>query len=209
VTDRNRWSDSPLDRRALLLEKIARAARAEVDWIQIREKDLSGQQLAALACEALAVAPPPCRILINDRLDVACAVHAAGVHLTEQSISVAEARKFVSERGVPCFLIGVSTHALASARAAADAGADYVLFGPVFPTPSKAGYGPPQGIKRLAELCQSVSVPVLAIGGITPENAGACAAAGAAGIAGMRIFQEPTDLTTLVKQLRRVSVSGG
>jgi thiamine-phosphate pyrophosphorylase len=197
-------SSAPVDRCRLLLEKIEMAARAGVDWIHIREKDLSGGDLASLARKALEVAPLPCRILINDRLDVACAVDAAGVHLTEQSIPVAEARKLVGKRGLQSFLVGASTHSLPSAEAAADSGADYLVFGPVFATPSKAHYGPPQGIERLAEVCHRVSIPVLAIGGVTPENARACAAAGAAGIAAIRIFQEAGDLPTIVQQLRRV-----
>ena len=176
-----------------------------MDWIQIREKHLTGRELADLVQEALRVAPAPCRILVNDRLDVACAVRAAGVHLTEQSISVADARKFVRERELPSsFLVGASTHSLDSARAAADSGADYVIFGPVFATPSKAGYGAPQGIERLAAVCRSVSVPVLAIGGITPENAGECRAAGAAGIAAIRLFQDAADLPAVVRRLRSV-----
>jgi thiamine-phosphate pyrophosphorylase len=197
-------SRSPADRSRLLLRKIELAARAGVQWIQIREKDLSGSELASLARQALLLAPPPCRILINDRLDVAWAVEAAGVHLTEESVPVAEARKFLRTRGLPSFLVGASTHSLPSARAAADSGADYLVFGPVFATPSKVRYGTPQGIERLAELCHSVSVPVLAIGGVTPENAAACAAAGAAGVAAIRMFQHTKDLATIVRQLRQV-----
>jgi thiamine-phosphate pyrophosphorylase len=184
---------------------VKAAAALGVDWIQIREKHLSGRELAELTSEALRVAPAPCRVLINDRLDVACAVGAAGVHLTEQSISVADARKFVRERGLPAsFLVGASTHSLDSARAAADSGANYIIFGPVFSTPSKAAYGPPQGIERLAAICRSASIPVLAIGGITSENVGECIAAGVAGIAAIRIFQDASDLPAVVHQLRQL-----
>jgi thiamine-phosphate pyrophosphorylase len=205
VTDKSALSASPVGSRTFLLEKVKAAAAAGVDWIQIREKQLSGRELAELANEALRVAPAPCRVLINDRLDVACAVGAAGVHLTEQSISVADARKFVRERGLPAsFLVGASTHSLDSARAAADSGANYITFGPVFSTPSKAAYGPPQGIERLATICRSASIPVLAIGGITPENAGECIAAGVAGIAAIRIFQDASDLPAVVHQLRQL-----
>ena len=198
-------SASPIESRALLLEKLKAAAAAGVDWIQIREKHLTGRELADLVQEALRVAPIPCRILVNDRLDVACAVGAAGVHLAEQSISVADSRKLVREREKPSsFLVGASTHSLDSARAAADSGADYIIFGPVFATPSKAGYGAPQGIERLAAICHSVSIPVLAIGGITPENAGECRAAAAAGIAAIRLFQDAADLPAVVRRLRSV-----
>ena len=204
MTDKSALSASAVESRTLVLEKVKAASAAGVDWIQIREKHLSGRALAELANEALRVAPAPCRVLINDRLDVACAVGAAGVHLTEQSISVADARKFVRERGLPAsFLVGASTHSLDSARAAADSGANYLIFGPVFSTPSKAAYGPPQGIERLATICRSASIPVLAIGGITPENAGECIAAGVAGIAAIRIFQDASDLPAVVHQLRQ------
>lgn len=205
VTDRGALSASPVESRTLLLQKVKAAAGAGVDWIQIREKHLSGRELSDLVQEAIRVAPAPCRVVVNDRLDVACAVRAAGVHLTEQSISVADAKRFARERALPAsFLVGASTHSLDSARAAADSGADYIIFGPVFATPSKAGYGTPQGIERLAAVCRSVAIPVLAIGGITPENAGECAAAGAAGIAAIRLFQDAADLPASVRQLRQV-----
>jgi thiamine-phosphate pyrophosphorylase len=184
---------------------VKAAAEAGVDWIQIREKHLPGRDLSDFVLEAMRVAPAPCRVVVNDRLDVACAVRAAGVHLTEQSISVADAKQFARERALPAsFLVGAATHSLDSARAAAASGADFVIFGPVFATPSKAGYGAPQGIERLASVCRSVSIPVLAIGGITLENAGECAAAGAAGIAAIRLFQNAPDLPAIVRQLRQV-----
>jgi thiamine-phosphate pyrophosphorylase len=203
VTDKGALSASSVESHKFLLEKVKAAADAGVDWIQIREKHLSARELARLVQQALRVAPAPCRVLVNDRLDVACAVRAAGVHLTEQSISVADAKKFVRERR-RSFLVGASTHSLESARAAADSGADYLIFGPVFATPSKAGYGAPQGIERLAAVCRSISIPVLAIGGIRPENAPACAAAGAAGIAAIRLFQDAADLPAIVRQLRQI-----
>ncbi len=204
MTDRNALPIASVDACKLLLGKIKAAASADVDWIQIREKDLSSRELASLAQEALRIAPSPCRILINDRLDVACAVGAAGVHLTEQSIPVADAKKLGRERGLPpSFLIGASTHSLSAAQAAADSGAGYLFFGPVFSTPSKASFGPPQGIERLAKVCRSVPIPVLAIGGITLENAGDCAAAGAAGVAAIRLFQNARDLTKIAKALRQ------
>jgi thiamine-phosphate pyrophosphorylase len=204
VTDQVALSASPPESRTLLLEKVKAAANAGVDWIQIREKQLSGRELSDLVREAVRVAPASCRVVVNDRLDVACAVGATGVHLTEQSISVADARKFVRERGLPAsFLVGASTHSLDSARSAADSGADYLIFGPVFATPSKVGYGAPQGIERLAAVCRSVTIPVLAIGGITPENAGECRGAGAAGLAAIRLYQDAADLPAIVRQLRQ------
>ena len=102
------------------------------------------------------------------------------------------------------FLIGVSCHSLESARAAERGGADYVFFGPVFATPSKAAFGAPQGIERLREVCASIEIPVLAIGGINLENARACLAVGAAGVAAIRLFQDSADSAELAAQLKRI-----
>jgi len=110
-----------------------------------------------------------------------------------------------SRASVKDFLLGVSCHALESAKAAAAGGADYIFFGPVFPTPSKAAFGEPQGVKRLAEVCRSMPVPVLAIGGITLENAAACFTAGAAGIAAIRLFQDAPDPAATVEALRKIA----
>jgi thiamine-phosphate pyrophosphorylase len=103
------------------------------------------------------------------------------------------------------FYIGVSCHSLEAAKSAERGGADYLFFGPVFDTPSKAAYGPPQGLNRLAEVCRSVSIPVLAIGGITLANCAACFSAGASGIAAIRLFQDASDLPDLVQALRKAS----
>lgn len=207
-----------------MLEAIGRAAAAGVDWIQIREKDLPARQLPVLARRSVAAAQtlqfspgsadahsqpgaaaplgPGARILINDRLDVALAAGAAGVHLGEESLPVSEVVRWRRETERPEFLIGASCHSLAAAREAERSGADYVIFGPVFATPSKAAYGPPQGLDRLAEVCRQVRIPVLAIGGITVENAAQCFAADAAGIAAIRLFQESADFGVVVSQLR-------
>ncbi len=176
-------------------------ALAGADLVQIREKDLDGRQLAELARSAIASARTDCRILVNDRLDVARAAGAAGVHLGEKSIPVRDARRFVSDNGPERFLIGASCHSLAAARIAQTEGADYVIFGPVFATPSKVGFGPPQGLRRLEEICRGISIPVVAIGGITAQTANECFARGAAGIAGIRLFQEAENLGRLMKEL--------
>jgi thiamine-phosphate pyrophosphorylase len=186
-----------------LIEKIVQVAAAGADWIQIREKDLDAAQLTALACQTIAKVSPACRMIINDRLDIACAAGAAGVHLGEKSISIADARSFAHTRGISkSFLIGASVHSLQAAQAAEADGADYLIFGPLFATPSKLSFGAPQGLARLEEICRSTAIPVLAIGGITPENAPECYAHGVAGIAGIRIFQEATEPRDLVKRLR-------
>jgi thiamine-phosphate pyrophosphorylase len=93
-------------------------------------------------------------------------------------------------------------HSLEAALAAESGGADYLIFGPVFPTPSKAAFGAPQGLERLKELCRNASIPVLAIGGITIQNAQECYAAGASGVAAIRLFQDATDTLSVVEQLR-------
>jgi len=213
VTDRRSFSGiGAAETREALQKKIEAAAAAGIDWIQIREKDLSGKDCSALTRESLQRAAKssennvvPTRILVNDRLDVALSERAGGVHLGEKSLPVQEAKRLVSSRGGKDFLIGVSCHSLDAAKSAAKNGANYLFFGPVFPTPSKAAFGAPQGLERLAEVCRAVSIPVLAIGGVTPENASSCFAAGASGIAAIRLFQDAEDIATLVQALRKMA----
>ena len=177
-----------------------------MDWIQIREKDFSGRELTNLAEQAVLRVGTGSLVLVNDRLDVAFAAGAAGVHLGENSLPPSEARKLVSRNGAKAnFLVGVSAHSLEGALQAELAGADYVIFGPVYTTPSKASFGEPQGVRRLTEICKRLTIPVLAIGGITLENAGECTGAGAAGIAAIRLFQDVADLAAVVRELRKTS----
>ncbi len=215
VTDRRVFSKShKLDTREALLHKIQEVAAAGVDWIQVREKDLSGKECAALTSAAIERVARrstrkqgTTRILVNDRLDVALSQAAGGVHLGENSLPVEKARKLADSRIRPQdFLIGVSCHSVQAATAAAKGGANYIFFGPVFATPSKAAYGAPQGLARLAEVCRAVSLPVVAIGGITLDNAASCLSAGASGIAAIRLFQEVQDVASLVKTLRTQKV---
>lgn len=180
---------SPLPTRTLH-DSIRRAAAAGATWIQIREKDLDARSLVDLARFAVAeTLAAGVRVFMNDRLDVALAAGAAGVHLGEKSLPLEAVIEWRRSTGRSDFQVGVSCHSLESARAAELGGADYIFFGPVYATPSKAAYGAPQGIERLREVCRSVEIPVLAIGGINLENAGACLDAGAAGIAAIRMFQ--------------------
>jgi thiamine-phosphate pyrophosphorylase len=197
-----------------LVEKIAAIAEAGVDWVQIREKDLVPRHLAALTREAIARIRPygnrGARVIVNDRLDVAIAEGADGVHLGETSLPVADVAGWVKRNAFGAaarkFSIGASCHSLEDANAAVRDGADYIFFGPVFATPSKAKFGEPQGVKKLAVVCGAVDVPVISIGGITLENAGDCIAAGAAGIAAIRLFQDAADpgqVVSTLKHLRR------
>ncbi len=192
------------DRKALpgedLLPIVEHAIAAGIDLIQIRERDLPVRNLLALVEEAVKRAGAgPTRILVNDRLDVAVAAGAAGVHLPARGFPVDEVR-----RSYPELLIGASTHNLEELRRAADGGADFAVFGPVFETPSKKAYGPPVGLDKLAEAVRAVNIPVLALGGVTLENAADCLRAGAAGLDAISLFQQSADLRETINQLRAV-----
>jgi thiamine-phosphate pyrophosphorylase len=206
VTDRRALpAEAGGDAEAALLEQIRSAAAAGVGWIQLREKDLDAQSLFRLAGAAIAASRavnPGAAILINDRLDVAWAVRADGVHLGEASLPVDLVAGSKRLAGQPGFLVGASCHSPAGALRAEREGADYIFFGPVFATPSKASFGPPQGLARLAEVSRAVTIPVLAIGGVTPANASSCLQAGAAGIAAIRLFQQEHDLQPLLAAIR-------
>lgn len=189
----------------MLCDAIQNAIAAGVDWIQIREKDLATRSLVGLGRFAVAeTRGGRTSVFINDRLDVVLAVGAAGVHLGEKSLPVEEVAAWRRSADRMEFRIGVSCHSLESARAAERGGADYIFFGPVFETPSKAAFGRPRGAERLREICAAVKIPVLAIGGVNLENARACITAGAAGIAAIRLFQDAADVAEIAARLKAI-----
>jgi thiamine-phosphate pyrophosphorylase len=172
VTDRTQTAGRPL------VDVIHAALDGGVRAVQLREKDLEGGELYHLASQLRKITEGyRARLLINERLDVALAIGADGVHLGQTSFLVATARRLLG----PDKLIGVSTHSLAEITAAA--GADFTVFGPVYFTPSKAAYGEPQGLARLREAVAQSSVPVFAIGGINVERISHVLTAGAHGVA--------------------------
>lgn len=188
VTDRRR-SDPVAQARA--------AAAAGVDLIQVRERDLDGGPLAALVRAVLAaVRGSSTRVVVNDRLDVALACGADGVHLRADSIPVADARR---ARAVG-FLVGRSVHGPEEA-AAAD-GADYLIAGTVFPTDSKPGAASHLGEDGLRRVVAAARAPVLAIGGISVDTSSVVAKTGAAGIAAIGLFRAPDSLGDLARALR-------
>ena len=219
VTDRRALTKAPQGRAShALLQVIADAAPAGVDWIQIREKDLSTKEYSWLVKEALERIVRPVEsgdrrattIIVNGHLSVALARGAGGVHLGVDHLPVAEISSAVTSHysahsTKPSFLVGSSCHSLQAAVAASSDGADYISFGPVFATPSKASYGQPQGLAKLAEVCRAVSIPVLAIGGVTLENAASCLETGAAGVAAIRLFQDASDIRSVVEKLHSLA----
>lgn len=175
ITDRKQCSPRPLT------EVVRRACRNGIRAVQLREKDLPGKKLLELATELRRITFRwNAKLFINDRADIALATGADGVHCRETSMSPADIKKLSAS-----LLVGSSVHSLNSAKQAQQEGADFLLFGPVCYTSTKAKYGDPQGTNQLKQVVASVNIPVLAVGGITPEHARSCLSAGAWGVAGI------------------------
>ena len=174
ITDRRQT------RNRTLSAVVEQALRGGVRAVQLREKDLPADELYRLADEFRRITSQyGAKLLINERADIARDVHADGVHLPESGISVGAARKIIG----PERLIGVSCHSLDSAKSAQKSGADFITFGPVFFTPSKAVYGNPVGLERLAETSSALNIPVFGLGGINESNMLQVMATGAYGVA--------------------------
>ena len=236
ITDRSAFPGDEPARRRRLLEKIAEAARAGMEYIQLREKDLSLRELEQLAREAInavAKAQPlitahqqlATALLINSRTDVALATGADGVHLRSDDVSPLEVRTMWQRSADMCGIgmcgagtrsassgqalarenpprnpvIAISCHSAGEVAQAAAGGADFAVFGPVFEKKDAPG-ARPTGVGALKEACRW-GIPLLALGGITLENAQSCIDAGAAGIAAIRLFQD-NDIAAIVEKLR-------
>ena len=219
ITDRSAFPGDEANRRRCLLEKIAEAACAGVDYIQLREKDLTAGELESLTREAVrstrhtSTSPETghsqreTRLLINSRTDMALAVGAAGVHLRSDDISPSDVRSIwarglgtpASELPASTPIVAVSCHTPKEVAQAAVNGADFAVFAPVFEKICAPG-STPAGLHALREACRA-PIPVIGLGGISLENVAFCLDAGAAGIAAIRLFQE-NDIATTVGRLR-------
>lgn len=226
ITDRTLFPGDETSRRERLLETISHAARCGVDYVQVREKDLSSRDLEALSGRAVDAVRQlrienqelKTALLVNSRTDVALACGADGVHLRSSDVSPEEVREIWGRsnsailsarlsKNMARVTVGVSCHTASEVARAAAEGADFTVFGPVFEKQSLP-HACPGGLDALHAACQE-GVPVLALGGVTLENAAACLQAGAAGLAGIRLFQEDV-MDEVVGALRRLeSQSGG
>jgi thiamine-phosphate pyrophosphorylase len=174
VTDRHQTQGRPL------LSVLSDALKAGVPSIQLRERDLSAKDLLALAGAVQQLgAPHHSQLVVNDRIDVALSLEGVGVHLRSNSLPVSVARRLLGRQR----LLGVSVHLVSEAMQAETDGADYVVLGPIYETPSKQAFGPPLGLRTLEEAVRAVAVPVIGIGGVTAVRAREMRRAGAFGAA--------------------------
>lgn len=194
ISDRAALGERPLE------DWLDGLVDAGVDTVQIREKDLPDRELFGLAHRIRRRLPERVAVLVNGRLDIALAAGCQGVHLPVTGLAAGALRAWAGTLG-PEILIGRSTHGVEEVLGADQEGADYVTFGPVFPTPSKARYGPPPGLDGL-RAAASLGVPVIALGGVDAARLDAVAQAGATGVAGIRTFHEPAALEALREAAR-------
>ena len=174
VTDRQQTKGRPL------VSVLAQALKAGKPSIQLRERDLCAKELLALADEIQQLTGPRgVQLVINDRLDVALSLEGAGVHLRSNSLPVSVARRLIGPRRV----LGASVHSVKEAVEADAGGADYIVLGPIYDTPSKQRYGPPLGLSALEGAARAVRVPIVGIGGVTAARARDMRLAGAFGVA--------------------------
>ena len=193
VTDRTQASGRSLP------SLIRQAVCAGLPAVQLRERDLSTSELLPLAHEIRSItASYAVPLIVNDRIDLLMALNLAGVHLRSDSLSPLPVRQLIGPRQ----LIGVSTHSVEDVRRANQDGADYVVFGPIFETPSKRPFGPPLGLHLLADVCRRSSIPVLAIGGITCERVRDVRRAGAHGVAVVAALLSRDDIGEAVREFR-------
>lgn len=211
ITDRAQFPGDEAARQSALLKRIGECARWGVDYIQLREKDLSARELESLAKRAVAEVrknTSTTRLLINSRIDIALATGAHGVHLRSHGdLAPSDARVIFAKCGINTPTITASCHTLEDVAMAESHGADFAVFAPVFEKDGAAG----QGVKALRHIAQreiaaSSRMPVLALGGVTLENAAACIEAGAAGGAGIRLFQQG-DVGKTITALRKLGAS--
>jgi thiamine-phosphate pyrophosphorylase len=204
ITDRRQFAGDAREQEQRLLTKIVECAAGSVEYIQLREKDLESRELEDLAHKAMAaIEGSRTKLLINARTDVALACGAHGVHLPANAIAPSEVRSIFVRAGRSEPVIGVSAHSDSEVASAESHGANFAVFGPVF---EKEGSANREGLEQLRQICHRTEaaqppMPVWALGGITLKNAGLCAAAGAAGIAAIRLFQQ-NDVAVIVKELR-------
>jgi thiamine-phosphate pyrophosphorylase len=207
ITDRSQFPGDESARRHALLAKVAEAARAGVDYIQLREKDLIVRELEILAQKVVAAMrenSPSTRLVINSRTDVALAAEADGVHLRADDVAPHEVRQVLEVSAhrpltTDHFLVAASCHNAADVFRAESEAADFAVFAPVFGKRGTAGI-PPASLAALREACRA-KIPVLALGGVNLDNASLCLNAGAAGLAAIRLFQE-NKIEDVVRTLR-------
>ena len=204
ITDRRQFAGGAQEQEERLLAKIAECVAAGLEYIQLREKDLESRELEDLAHKAMAaIGASRTQLLINGRTDIALACGAHGVHLPANDLSASEVRSIFARAGRSEPVIGVSAHSNSEVASAESHGANFAVFGPVFEKKRSANR---EGLEQLRQICHRTEaaqppMPVWALGGITLENAGLCAAAGAAGIAAIRLFQQ-NDVHAVLKELR-------